>query len=130
MGIVIVSGLVLADAILSIRVMGRWQTPLSHWAATVSDHPRSAGAHARFALLLVQQAALEGAPADDPRSARAEQEINSALELNPRLPEAWEARGMWALRRGDCATAVASLKEALARRPGDAEINKLLGACH
>lgn len=128
-GIAVLSALVLAGVILSLRVAVRWQTPLSHWEATVSDHPRSAGAHARLALLLLHQAALDTAPADDPRLARAEQEINRALQINPRLPDAWQARGMLALRRGDCATATAALEQALALRPGNAEIKNMLGAC-
>jgi hypothetical protein len=125
---VVVSALVLAGALLSLRVAVRWQTPLSHWETTLSDHPRSAGAHARFALLLLQQAAPDKASADL-RLSRVEQAINRASQINPRLPEAWQARGILALRRGDCATATAALERALALRPDSAEIRKLLGAC-
>jgi hypothetical protein len=128
-GIAVLSALVLASAILSLRVALRWQTPLSHWEATVSDHPRSAGAHARFALLLLQQAVLDAAPADDPRIARAEQEISRALQINPRLPEAWHARGLLAVGRGDCANATAALEQARALRPGNVEIETALRAC-
>jgi hypothetical protein len=123
------SALVVASAILSVRVAIRWQTPLSHWAATISDHQRSAGAHARFALLLLQEAALDAARADDPRIARAEQETNRALQINRGLPEAWHARGLLALRRGDCAAATAALEQALLLRPVSAEITNALHAC-
>jgi hypothetical protein len=121
--------LVVVSALLSVRVAVRWRTPLIHWETTASDHPRSAGAHARFALLLLHETALDTPRPDDPRLARAEQSIERASQINPRLPEAWHARGVLALLRGDCTTAAPALDRALALRPGDREIVSLRRRC-
>jgi Flp pilus assembly protein TadD len=102
---------------------------LTHWASTAADHPRSAGAHARFALLLLQEAFAEGARLEDPRFMQAEQSIERAARINARLPEVWQARGVLALMRGDCATAAPALDRALALRPADREITTLRRRC-
>lgn len=120
---------VVAGMILSARVADRWRTPLMHYQTTADDHPRSAGAHARFALLLLQEAALDEAPPDPAVLERAETAIERALRINERLPEAWHARGRLALLRGDCAAAVPAFERALALRPGDMQVLRLLGRC-
>ena len=114
--------------ILSARVATRWQTPLSHYQATAADHPRSAGAHARLALLLLQEAG-RNAPPERAALERAEEAIDRALQINERLPEAWHARGLLAVMRADCARAVPALQRALALRPGDMQVLRLLGRC-
>jgi len=127
--VALTSTLVVAGLLLSARVALRWRTPLIHWETTAADHPRSAGAHARFALLLLHEAAAAGARLDDPMLARAEQSIERASQINRRLPEAWQARGVLALMRGDCTTAAPALDRALALRPGDRETLSLRRKC-
>ena len=121
--------IVLGGMMLSARVAARWSTPLNHWETTASDHPRSAGAHARFALLQLYAAAQEPAPPDPAALDRAETAIDQALSINERLPDAWHARGLLALLRGDCSTAVPALERARALRPGDKEIAELTARC-
>ena len=87
---------------LSARVAWRWHTPLKHWETTVSDHPRSAGAHARLALLLLKDVSEHAGGPDDPRVARAKAALVRALDLNPALSDAWEGKGLLALMRRDC----------------------------
>jgi hypothetical protein len=110
---------------LSARVAFRWRTPVAHWASTVMDHPRSAGAHARLALLLLEEAVSDVRP-DDDRLAQAEEATDRALQINDHLPEAWHARGLLAVLRGDCGTLSSALERARALRPGDPELEKLV----
>ena len=72
--------------VLSVRVASRWQTPLKHWETTTADHPGSAGAHARLALVLLKDIADSHGGLDDPRIARTEDALRRALEINPKDP--------------------------------------------
>jgi hypothetical protein len=122
-------GAVLLGVLLSTRVAVRWSTPLAHWETTVRDHPRSATAHARLALLLLQEASRAPGEWDAAALARAEAATERALSINDRLPEAWQASGSLALVRGDCPAAVAAFERALALRPEDRQIVRLLSRC-
>ena len=126
---VVAAALVMAGLVLSTRVAFRWRTPLRHWETTAADHPRSAGAHARFALFLLSDLGQKRAPPRDPGYGRADAAIERALQINPRQPDGWHARGVLALMRGDCAAAIPALQRALTLRPADPEIGRLLGAC-
>jgi protein O-mannosyl-transferase len=128
-GAVVVMALSVTAVFLSARVAVRWRTPLRHWETTAADHPRSPAAHARFALLLLAETARDTPGRDDARLAKADEALNRALALNPRLPEAWHGRGVLAVLRGDCAAAKMHLARALALRPGDPEILQALRAC-
>ncbi len=120
---------VLVGMLLSARVAARWRTPLVHWETTASDHPRSAGAHARFALLLLYAAEQESAPLDLAMLEQAQAAIDSALSINERLADGWHARGRLALLRRDCSAAIPALERALDIRPGDRELAQLLSRC-
>jgi protein O-mannosyl-transferase len=114
---------------LSVRVALRWQTPLRHWETTIADHPRSAGAHARLALVLLQDVVEKPGGPDDPRITQAEGALSRALELNPGISDAWEGRGLLALMRHDCPAAIAAFQRA--RSPGTASpaVRHLLQGC-
>jgi protein O-mannosyl-transferase len=124
-----VCAIVLAGVMLSGRVAARWRTPLRHWETTASDHPRSAAAHARVALLQLYAVEQEAGPPDLPTLQRIEDSIDRALSINERQPDGWHARGRLALLRRDCSAAVRALRRALALRPGDKEIAALLMRC-
>jgi Tfp pilus assembly protein PilF len=66
---------------------------------------------------------------DDPRVTRAETELHHALEINPRIPEGWEGRGLVALIRLDCAAAAAAFQQAASIRPASPAFNRLLQRC-
>jgi len=115
--------------VLSARVALRWQTPLRLWETTIADHPRSAGAHARLALLLLNDVAESPDGPADPRVTRAEDALHRALEINPGNSEAWEGRGLLALLRRDCAAAAAAFQRVGPRRPDTRDLNRLLQQC-
>jgi hypothetical protein len=114
---------------LSVRVAFRWQTPLRHWETTAADHNRSAGAHARLALLLLQDVADTPTAPGDPRLRQAEVAVRRALDINPRLAEAWEARALLAIVQQDCAAAAEALRQAASLRPPSPEMSRLLERC-
>lgn len=114
---------------LSVRVVLRWRTPLSHWQTTAADHPRSPLAHATVARLLLQELSLARAPQSDARWSAAAAAIERALALNANSPEAWRAKGLWSQLRGDCAAALPALERAVELRPGDAETLDALRVC-
>ena len=114
---------------LSVRVAWRWHTPMRHWETTIADHPRSAGAHARLALVLLADVAEKPGGPDDPRITRAEEEVRRALEINPRNSDAWEAKGLLALLRRDCAGAAAAFQRMRSLGREGREFDRLLQPC-
>jgi len=114
---------------LSVRVAWRWHTPMRHWETTIADHPRSAGAHARLALLLLTEVGQKPGGPDDPRITRAEDAVRRALEINPRNSDAWEGKGLLALLRRDCAGAAAAFQQMGSRRREGREFDRLLQPC-
>ena len=81
--------------------------PVADAVAALGNHRcgsnRAAGAHARLALLLLQDVADTPNAPGDPRLRQAEVAVQRALDINPRLAEAWEARALLAIVQQDCA---------------------------
>jgi hypothetical protein len=69
-GSAVLAALVIGGMLLSARVAFRWRTPVAHWESTARNHPSSAGAHARLALTLLDEAVADAAADDDPGSRR------------------------------------------------------------
>ena len=114
---------------LSVRVAWRWHTPIRHWETTIADHPRSAGAHARLALVLLTDIAENPGGPGDPRITRAGDAVGRALEINPRNSEAWEGKGLLAVLRRDCAGAAAAFQQMGSLRRESPEFERLLQPC-